>query len=121
MLASGPLPPNPSELLSSNRAVEVLALLQAEFDIVLIDAPPVLPVTDALVLSGCVDATLMVCVSRATTRKEASRAAELLRQVDAPLVGTVLNGYRPESPSDYGYAYQYYASENGSRQEAAGR
>jgi len=104
LLASGPLPPNPSELLSSRRTVEVLGSLQAEFDIVLIDTPPVLPVTDALVLSGRVDATLLVAVAGATTRKEAARAVELLRQVDAPLVGAVLNG--DDTDSSYGYNYQ---------------
>jgi succinoglycan biosynthesis transport protein ExoP len=109
VLASGPLPPNPSELLSSKRTVEVLGSLQAEYDIVLLDAPPILPVTDALVLSGRVDATLLVAVAGATTRKEASRAVELLRQVDAPLVGAVLNGVDTEG--SYGYAYQYYRYE----------
>ena len=103
LLASGPLPPNPSELLSSRRTVEVLGSLQAEYDIVLVDAPPVLPVTDALVLSGRVDATLLVAVAGATTRKEAARTVELLRQVDAPLVGAVLNGV--DSEGSYGYAY----------------
>lgn len=106
VLASGPLPPNPSELLTSRRTVEVLTSLQTEADIVLIDSPPVLPVTDALVLSGRVDATLLVCVAGATTRGELSRTVELLRQVDAPLVGTVLNGVSSEGT--YGYAYGYY-------------
>jgi succinoglycan biosynthesis transport protein ExoP len=110
LLASGPLPPNPSELLSSKRTVEVLGSLQAEYDFVLIDAPPVLPVTDALVLSGRVDATLLVAVAGATTRKEAARAVELLRQVDAPLVGAVLNGVDTEG--SYGYAYQSYRYES---------
>jgi len=110
LLASGPLPPNPSELLSSKRTVEVFGSLQAEYDIVLIDAPPVLPVTDALVLSGRVDATLLVAVAGATTRKEAARAVELLRQVDAPLVGAVLNGVDTEG--SYGYAYQSYRYES---------
>ena len=118
LLASGPLPPNPSELLSSKRTVEVLGSLQAEFDIVLIDAPPVIPVTDALGLSGRVDATLLVAVAGATTRKEAARAVELLRQVDAPLVGAVLNGVDTEGT--YGYAYQSYRYESsvGSREPA---
>jgi len=90
LVGSGPLPPNPSELLASRRMIEVLTSPQSLADIVLVDTPPVLPVTDALVLSGRVDATLMVCVGGATTRKDASRAAELLRKVDAPLLGTVL-------------------------------
>ena len=109
LLASGPLPPNPSELLSSKRTVEVLGSLQAEYDIVLVDSPPVLPVTDALVLSGRVDATLLVAVTGATTRKEAARAVELLCQVDAPLVGAVLNGVDTEG--SFGQAYEAYRYE----------
>jgi capsular exopolysaccharide synthesis family protein len=109
LLASGPLPPNPSELLSSKRTVEVFSSLQAEYDIVLIDSPPLLPVTDALVLSGRIDATLLVAVAGATTRKEATRAVELLRQVDAPLIGAVLNGVDVEGA--YGDSYQYYRYE----------
>lgn len=101
VLASGPVPPNPSELLSSKRTVEVLGSLQAEYDIVLIDAPPVLPVTDSLILSGRVDATLLVVVAGSTSRKEAVRAMELLRQVEAPVVGALLNG--AETADSYGY------------------
>ncbi|HUQ63689.1 MAG TPA: polysaccharide biosynthesis tyrosine autokinase [Acidimicrobiales bacterium] len=112
ILASGPPPPNPSELLSSVRTVEVLTSLQAEADIVLIDCPPVLPVTDALVVSGRVDATLVVCVAGSTSRKEAARAIELLRQVDAPLVGTVLNGVTADDAYDYGYSYRYYTPDD---------
>jgi len=107
LLASGPLPPNPSELLASRRTVEVLALLRAEFDVVLIDSPPVLPVTDALVISGLVDATLLVAVAGGTTRREAARTVELLRQVDAPLIGAVLNGVRSDGSYGYGYDYHY--------------
>ncbi|HEX2042278.1 MAG TPA: polysaccharide biosynthesis tyrosine autokinase, partial [Acidimicrobiales bacterium] len=108
LLASGPLPPNPSELLASRRTVDVLTSLQSEADVVLIDSPPVLPVTDALVLSGRVDATLLVAVSGATTRKDAARAIELLSQVDAPLVGTVLNGVTGDAAYGYAYDYGYY-------------
>ena len=120
VLPSGPLPPNPSELLTSRRTVEVLTSLQADADIVLIDSPPVLPVTDALVLSGRVDATLIVCVAGATTRSEVSRTVELLRQVEAPLVGAVLNGVTSEGM--YGYTYGYYRQEErGKGQDAAKR
>lgn len=105
LLASGPLPPNPSELLASHRTAEVLATLRDSYDIVLLDSPPILPVTDALVLSGHVDATLLVAIAGTTTRKEASRAVELLRQVEAPLVGAVLNGVDKEGSDRYGYEY----------------
>jgi len=119
LLASGPLPPNPSELLSSARALEVLTSLQAGADIVLVDSPPVLPVTDALVLSGKVDATLMVVVAGATTRKDVARTVELLRRVDAPLVGAVLNGVGTAGEGKgYGYAYAQYDRPRKRRRDA---
>lgn len=118
ILASGPLPPNPSELLSSKRTVDVLTSLRGHCDIVLVDSPPVLPVTDALVISGRVDATILVCVSGATSRKDTSRAVELLEQVDAPLVGTVLNGVTTEGA--YGYDYGYYRYEESTRPPSDG-
>ena len=85
VLASGPLPPNPSELLSSRRAREVLASLRAEAEIVLIDSPPVLPVSDAMIIAGLVDITLLVCAADRTSTRDVTRAVEQLRQVEAPL------------------------------------
>jgi succinoglycan biosynthesis transport protein ExoP len=111
VLASGPLPPNPAELLSSSRAADLLRNLSAQADIVLVDCPPVLPVTDSIVLSQRVDATVLVVSARTTSRKAAHRAAEMLQQVNAPLIGAVLNGVTAES--DYGgYASRYYTSDN---------
>jgi polysaccharide biosynthesis transport protein len=111
LLASGMLPPNPSELLASQRTVQILAALQSESDVVLIDSPPMLPVTDAAVLSARVDATLLVTRAGTTGRRELARAIELLHQVDAPLVGTVLTGVSDESAYGYTYSYRYYKAE----------
>ncbi|MGI8807525.1 MAG: polysaccharide biosynthesis tyrosine autokinase [Acidimicrobiales bacterium] len=110
LLASGPLPPNPAELLSSSRTAELLRSLASQADIVLIDSPPMLPVTDSLVLSQRVDATVLVSSAGTTTRKAAHRAAEMLQQVNAPLVGAVLNGVTEESGYG-GYASRYYTTE----------
>ncbi len=112
LLASGPLPPNPSELLASGRTEQVVKALQNQA-VVLIDCPPVLPVTDAAVLSSRVDGTLLVATVDSTTGKEFSRALELLRQVGAPLIGTVLNGVPTEGA--YGYTYEYYSRETTSK------
>ncbi len=106
ILASGPLPANPSELLSTERAVEVLAALTGEADIVLIDSPPILPVTDAAVLTRMVDGTLLVVTAGSTTRKQVTQALQVLAQVDAPLIGTVLNDFSAEA--SYGYVYRPY-------------
>lgn len=109
VLPTGPLSPYPSELLSSRRASVVFAALRAEADIVLVDSPPVLPVTDALVLFRHADAVIMVFSARKTTRKQASTALEMAHQVDAPLVGAVLNAL-PLKKGHKGYNYAYHAS-----------
>jgi capsular exopolysaccharide synthesis family protein len=108
LVASGPPPPNPSELLASRRTGEVLLALKSECDVVLVDSPPVLPVTDAIVLSRTVDATILVGTAARTTKKEYHRAVELLRQVEAPLIGSVLNGVEADDLYGFGYGYGYY-------------
>ncbi|HUP68887.1 MAG TPA: CpsD/CapB family tyrosine-protein kinase [Acidimicrobiales bacterium] len=117
LLASGPIPPNPSELLSGRRTVEVITALQAEADIVLVDCPPVLPVTDAAVLSSRVDATLLVATAGETTRKETARTIELLSHVDAPILGTVLNGVSADDSYGYSSHYSYSPTPAGSRSD----
>jgi succinoglycan biosynthesis transport protein ExoP len=104
LLASGEPPPNPSELLSSPRCDKLIASLHGGFEFVLIDSPPVLPVTDAVVVSARVDGTLLIATAGASTINQVARAAELLRQVDATLIGTVLNN---ASSGDTGYGYGY--------------
>ena len=122
IMASGPLPPNPSELLSSARTAEVFAALRAEADIVLIDSPPILPVTDALVLFRHADAGIMVVSARNTTRKQASTALEMAHQVDAPLVGLVLNAVPLTTVySSSSYAYYYAAAEPNAAEPASDR
>ncbi len=109
LVASGPLPPNPAELLASKRAVDVVEDLDRRCDLLLIDSPPVLPVTDALVISGLVDGVLLVASGGSSTKRGIKRATELLHQVDAPLIGAILNGVQHKY--EYGYAYgdnRYY-------------
>ncbi|MEJ5255108.1 MAG: polysaccharide biosynthesis tyrosine autokinase [Acidimicrobiales bacterium] len=109
VLASGPTPADPSELLSTRRAVELLNSIKDACDIVVIDTPPVLPVSDALVLSDVIDGVILVVAAGSTTKKEAHRAYELLRQVDAPLIGVVMNAGPAERGYGYGYGYGYSA------------
>jgi polysaccharide biosynthesis transport protein len=111
LLASGQLPPNPSELLASSRAEQVFSALKQNSSVVLIDCPPVIPVTDAAVLSSRVDGTLLVATVNGTARTEVTRSVELLRQVGAPLLGIVLNGTTTDGP--YAYQYQAYVATNG--------
>jgi len=106
LLASGPLPPNPSELLTSSRAAEVIEAVKDLSDSVLIDCPPVLPVTDAAAFSARVDGTILVASAGMTTRKQLRRSLTILHQVGAPVVGVVLNCAAPEGA--YGYEYDVY-------------
>ena len=105
LLPSGPLPPNPSELLWTKRTTQLFSAVQAQFDICLIDSPPVLPVTDPVVIAKSADAVVLVASAGVTTRKQLHRAVELLRQVDAPLEGMVLN--KAGDAAGYGYSYRY--------------
>jgi len=106
LLPSGTIPPNPAELVASRRMSEVIAALQQHADIVLFDAPPVIAVTDAAVLSSKVDAVLLVISAGKTKRDHAKKAKALLEKVNAHLIGTVLNNVKGEAA-----LYQYYASE----------
>jgi capsular exopolysaccharide synthesis family protein len=106
LLASGTIPPNPSELLASRRMGEVIAALQQLADVVLFDAPPIVAVTDAAVLASKVDAVLLVVSAGRTKRDHAKKAKALLDKVNAHLIGTVLNNVKGEAS-----LYQYYSSE----------
>ncbi|MCU1370365.1 MAG: Capsular exopolysaccharide biosynthesis protein [Ilumatobacteraceae bacterium] len=106
VLASGPLPPNPSELLNHERTAKILRTLSSEYDTVFVDCPPVLPVTDSLVLSRNVDAMIFLARSGVTTRRAARRSIEMLQQIEAPLLGTILTGVASEET--YGSFYEYY-------------
>lgn len=120
LLAAGPLAPNPSEVLGARRTGEILHALATEFDVVLLDCPPVLPVTDATALSVWVEATVLLASAGVTRQEDLQRTVEVLLQADAPLVGTVLN--RVTSATGYGYAYAYaYRQSPGRRWGRRGR
>lgn len=102
LLPSGPLPPNPAELLGSRRMGEAIALLKEKADMVLFDAPPVIAVTDAAVLASKVDGVLLVVSAGVTKRDQAQRAKLLLDKVNARLIGAVLNNVKME-PGLYRY------------------
>jgi succinoglycan biosynthesis transport protein ExoP len=106
LLPAGPVP-NPAELLNGPRARDIFAELRKRFDLVLIDSPPVLPVTDAAILSRYADATLIIAAAGQTRRGDLHRAAEKLNRVGATILGIVLN--KVSRHSDYGYyGYQPY-------------
>lgn len=106
IVPSGPVPANPSELLAGRPMAELLHELKGSYDFVLVDSPPVLPVTDATLLAAWADATVLVATQRRTTARQVKSAVDRLRQVEAPLVGTVLNGADREAEGhDYSYGY----------------
>lgn len=103
VLTSGPVPPNPAEILSSQRMGELLALLRGTAEYVLIDTPPIIAVTDAAVLASKVDGVLIVINAGKTKRDLAVKARDMLRQVNAHILGVVLNNAEIDKS-----AYAYY-------------
>jgi capsular exopolysaccharide synthesis family protein len=110
VMSSGPPVTNPSEVLNTQRARDVFTSLRSQFGIVLFDCPPVLPVTDAVVLAANVDVTLLVAMAGLTTRWEVSRALMLLDQVNARVAGVVLNGLAQNEASQ-AYRYAHYQAQ----------
>lgn len=105
VLAAGQLSPNPSELLSGDRARQLFDVLAQTYDAVVIDCPPVLPVTDSLILARMSDATLLVTSVRKTSRRELERAVEVLDQVESRLSGAVITSMEPEDAYAEPYGY----------------
>jgi non-specific protein-tyrosine kinase len=117
LLASGTLPPNPAELLGSERMASVIEELKGQADMVLLDSPPVLVVADALILSNRVDGVLLVNDAGRTRRSEARQGVEEFRRVRANLLGVVLNRLSRRRGGYYRNHYHYYQSEDGRREE----
>ena len=107
ILPSGSIPPNPSEMLGSSAMVTLLGKLAQQFDVILIDTPPLLPVTDAAILAAHADGAILVVRHGRTTRSQAAIARSSLEKVGAPLLGAVLNMSPPRGPDSYGYGYSY--------------
>lgn len=106
VLVSGPQVPNPAEIIQSDAFGSLLDDISARFDRVVLDSPPVVPVTDAAILSKRVDGLILVVRAFATSRDLVRQAVRVLRDVNAPLIGSLLNGV---DVSRRGYSrYQYY-------------
>ena len=111
VLQAGLAPPNPSELLGSEAMRACIAKWRTEYDFVVLDGPPVLPVTDGVLLSAQVDATLLVTRAGMTEKPQLQRSFRILHRDGGHLVGVVLNGLRPDDQSYYGY-YGYHRYDN---------
>lgn len=108
VLTCGPIPPNPSELLQSHAMESLLADLRRDFDVIIIDAPPLLPVTDAALLAAQADGAVVVVRHGRTTRDQLQHSLERLEAVDAKALGVVINlAPSRKNRTGYGYGYGY--------------
>ncbi|CAI8728825.1 Tyrosine-protein kinase YwqD [Priestia megaterium] len=106
VLTSGPIPPNPSELLASAQMAELLKEMKEQFDMVIFDTPPILAVADAQILANQVDGTILVVSSGKTEKDAAVKSKELLSNAQGKLLGVVLNNRKVEE----GNYYYYYGT-----------
>lgn len=106
IMTSGPIPPNPSEMLGSNRMTEIMKEAGHEFDLVIYDTPPILAVTDAQIMASKVDGTVFVVPKDEVNKDQVTKSAELLKNVKANVLGFVFN--KVEKSKDN---YYYYYSE----------
>lgn len=123
ILTSGPVPPNPAELLGSEEMRRLLGLLSERFAHIIIDSPPAISFTDASILSTMVDGVMLVVHGGRSSRAVVRRAKQQLLDVGAHIFGVVLNNVKLESPDYYysGYYSNYYSTETeGSRDASAG-
>lgn len=107
-ITSGPVPPNPAELLASKQFDSLLAEISTQYDLVLFDAPPLLSVTDSQILANKCDGTILVVLAGKTQKDSARRAKELLETSQAKILGVILNQFKMEK--DHYYYYQYYGN-----------
>lgn len=116
IITSGPIPPNPAELLSSNEMKHLLQFLRGNFDHVVIDSPPAISFTDAAILSTIVDGVVLVAMAGKSSMHLMRRFKQRLGNIGARIYGVVLNGIKPNSVEygyyGYGYTYNYYENDD---------
>jgi capsular exopolysaccharide synthesis family protein len=106
LLSSGPRAPNPAELLCSIKMEKLVQILRQKFDHVIIDSPPILPITDATIISTLVDGVIMVVESDKTSRAALNRACRVMEHSGGRILGTVFN--KVDTRRDGYYGYRYY-------------
>jgi capsular exopolysaccharide synthesis family protein len=116
ILPCGPLPPNPAELLMSQRFEVVLAELAKRFDRILLDSPPLQVMTDGVVLSKHADGVILIVKAATTLRDELKRSAKQVHNIGGTIFGVIVNGIEPDSRSGYSY-YAYYGYGYGSSEK----
>ncbi len=111
-IPTGPLPPNPADLLSSHKLADAITELRTKFKFIVIDSPPIMAATDAVILSVKADGVLLVVRSGETPKEAFTRTRDLLLSVKCHLLGVVLNAVDSTAP-DYYYSYRYYPYSQG--------
>jgi polysaccharide biosynthesis transport protein len=106
-IPTGPLPPNPADLLASHKLTEAIAELRTKYKFIVIDSPPIMAASDAVILSVKADGVLLVVRSGETPKVAFTRTCSLLTSVNCHLLGIVLNAVNSSAP-DYYYSYRYY-------------
>lgn len=107
ILTSGPIPPNPAELLNSERMSEFIKAMRSNYDTIILDVPPILEVTDTQILSRYLDAVVLVVKQGHTQKLAAKRSVELMNLAHANLIGYIMNDIKSENDAGYGYGYGY--------------
>ncbi|WP_027623948.1 CpsD/CapB family tyrosine-protein kinase [Clostridium lundense] len=115
VLPAGTRPPNPSELLSSNKMSGFVEDLRGEYDCIILDTPPIVAVTDAQLIARYVDGCILVISSGEVEREAAIKAKALLDKVQARIIGAVLNKVEVSEKGYYGYYYHYYYGNDGQK------
>ncbi|MDX9786774.1 MAG: polysaccharide biosynthesis tyrosine autokinase [Desulfobacterales bacterium] len=111
VITAGPVPPNPSELLSSDRMGKLIAKLSDVYDMILVDSPPALNVSDPLIISKNVQGVVIVSWAGSTTYEMISKGLKLFKEISVPLIGMILNRFdAKKSGYYYGYGDYYYSS-----------
>lgn len=126
LLPVGPIPPNPAEMLATDKMASLLKAAREAFDYVIVDTPPVSVVTDAAVLSRLVDGAVLVVRPGVTTIQGAQLSKKNLESVDAHILGVILNGYNAKRTGKkdgyyYSYTYDYYKHDDDDAAPARGR
>ena len=108
MLTSGPIPPNPAELIGSEQMANLLKVLQNHFTHVVVDSPPITSFTDGVLIASMVDGVILVVHAGKSSRQVIRRARQRLQDVGAKIVGVVLNNVNLSSHDNYYYYQSYY-------------
>lgn len=105
IIPSGPIPPNPSELVGSKKMDAFISLLNEKADLIIYDAPPLLSVTDSQILSTKVDGTVLVVRAEKAEKRNVQQALELIKHVNGNVIGSIFNDVKDSGNGYYGYGY----------------